>query len=529
MTRYAWSRSGGLSVGAGGCSPSSPWWVRSSATAPLLLFPPRYTASASVLLPGTWEERELLTQAEIATSSVVVDRAAATLGWTGVSGSELRDQVSAKAADGNIIKISGTADTPERAQRLSDQVAQQFVSFAARIASDNADPEAAAELEALRQSVVETSRRITELADAADPGETVESVQTRTELEKLRTALQEAITKLEQADPAATRPNMVVMGPAARPTGEAPPTRTQLIVAGALLFFLLAVIGHLTAARMSRRLRTEPEIAAALGSTLLGTVDVPVERPTRRRKAVARGPGSAGCWASTSGGTSRPRSCPATRPSRQIRYRRVCSAPAGPAAVPAAAAGRLPRRRRDRPPGRRAARRPGRERSAAARGGRPGVPADGAGPRQRVGRPGRAQRRQLDRRGARRHLRGVCGRQARGRRHRPRRSGPCDAVGRPPSAHRRTRAASFAANGTTRQESQGDDEYDRGVVDRRSAAGSADPGGGGAPAAPPVVLPRAAGAARRRGGGVPAAAAADRGDQGAGRASRRTSRTTPER
>ena len=116
-----------------------------------MLFPPRYTTSASVLLPGQWEERELLTQAEIATSSVVVDRAAATLGWTGVSGAELRDRVSAKATDGNIIRISGTADTPERAQRLSDQVAQQFVAFAARVAGDNADPEAAAGPEALRQ------------------------------------------------------------------------------------------------------------------------------------------------------------------------------------------------------------------------------------------------------------------------------------------------------------------------------------------------------------------------------------------
>jgi len=104
-----------------------------------LLFPPRYTTSASVLLPGAWEERELLTQAEIATSSVVVDRAAATLGWTGVSGGELRDQVSAKAADGNIIKISGSADTPERAQQLSDQVAQQLVTFAGRIADDNTE------------------------------------------------------------------------------------------------------------------------------------------------------------------------------------------------------------------------------------------------------------------------------------------------------------------------------------------------------------------------------------------------------
>lgn len=290
-----------------------------------LLFPPRYTTSASVLLPGAWEERELLTQQEVATSSVVVDRAAATLNWPGVSGNELRDQVSATAANGNIIKISGTADTPKRAQQLSDQVAQQFVTFAARVVDDNTDPEATAQLEALRQMVVQTNRRITDLADASDPGRTVESVQSRTELEKLRTTLQEAITKLDQADPAAKKANMVVMGPAARPAGETPPTRMQLIIAGALLFFLLAVIGHLTAARMSRRLRTQPEIIAALGSTLLGTVDVPGQRSTHR--PGGRGPqarirrllGVDIRWDLPTPQTS------GDEAGRQIRYRRVCA------------------------------------------------------------------------------------------------------------------------------------------------------------------------------------------------------------
>ncbi|UKY47953.1 Wzz/FepE/Etk N-terminal domain-containing protein [Streptomyces inhibens] len=290
-----------------------------------LLFPPSYTTSTSVLLAGQWEERELLTQAEIAASSAVVDRAAATLGWTGVSGSELRDRVSAKATDGNIIKISGTADTPERAGRLSDQVAQQFVTFAARIAGDSTDAEAAARPEALRQKVVQTSRRITELADAADPGQTVEGVQARTELEKLRTALQEAMKKLDEADPTTNKANMVVMGPAARPAAEAPPTRMQLIVAGALLFFLLAVIGHLTTARMSRRLRTEPEIAAALGSALLGTVDVPGERPAHRpegrgpRARIRRLLGVDIRWDLPTPQTS------GDEASRQIRYRRVCA------------------------------------------------------------------------------------------------------------------------------------------------------------------------------------------------------------
>ncbi|GGW43773.1 membrane-bound polysaccharide biosynthesis protein [Streptomyces lucensis JCM 4490] len=290
-----------------------------------LLFPPRYTTSASVLLPGAWEDRELLTQVEIATSSAVVDKAADTIHWPGVGKSELRDRVSAKAADGNIIKISGTADTPERAQQLSDQVARQFVTFAARVVDGNADPEAAEQREALQQTVVRTSRRITELADAADPGRTVEGVQARTELEKLRTTLQQAMTKLDQSDPAAGRANMVVMGPAARPTGEAPPTRLQLVAAGTVLFFLLGVIGHLTAARMSRRLRTQPEIAAALGSALLGTVDVPVERPSH-------GPGGPGPRARIRRllGLDVRWDVPAPRVSgdeagRQTRYRRVCA------------------------------------------------------------------------------------------------------------------------------------------------------------------------------------------------------------
>ncbi|WP_431984462.1 Wzz/FepE/Etk N-terminal domain-containing protein [Streptomyces qinglanensis] len=287
------------------------------------LFPPRYTASASVLLPGQWEERELLTQVEIATSSAVVDRAAATLDWPGVSGTELRDRVRAEAADGNIITISGTAGTPERAQQLSDRMAQQFVTFAARIAGEGTDVDAAAGTEALRQKVRETDRRITELAEAADPGRTVESVQARTELEKLRTALQEAMKKLDDAAPASSRTGLVVMGPAARPTGEAPPTRLQRVGAGALLSFLLGLVGQLAAARMSRRLDTEGEIAAALGAAPLGTVDVPGEqlahRHTGRGGRIRRLLGLDTRWH-----TPAPRMS-GDEADRRLRCRRVCA------------------------------------------------------------------------------------------------------------------------------------------------------------------------------------------------------------
>ncbi|MFI7244905.1 Wzz/FepE/Etk N-terminal domain-containing protein [Streptomyces qinglanensis] len=287
------------------------------------LFPPRYTASASVLLPGQWEERELLTQVEIATSSAVVDRAAATLDWPGVSGTELRDRVRAEAADGNIITISGTAGTPERAQQLADRMAQQFVTFAARIAGEGTDADAAAGTEALRQKVRETDRRITELAEAADPGRTVESVQARTELEKLRTALQEAMKKLDDAAPASSRTGLVVMGPAARPTGEAPPTTVQRVGAGALLSFLLGIVGQLAAARMSRRLDTGQEIAAALDSALLGTVDVP-GRQLAHRRAGRGGRTRRVLGLDTRWHTPAPRMS-GDEADRRLRCRRVCA------------------------------------------------------------------------------------------------------------------------------------------------------------------------------------------------------------
>ncbi|MEV5952198.1 Wzz/FepE/Etk N-terminal domain-containing protein [Streptomyces sp. NPDC051987] len=291
-----------------------------------VVFPPRYTTSASVLLPGQWEERELLTQVDIATSSTVVDRAASALAWRDVSAAALHKQVTASAADGNIIKISGTADTPQRAQQLADQVAQQFVRFAARVVGGGTDSGAAAEAEALRKQVEETNRRITELADASDPGQTVEGVQARTELEKLSTSLEEAMTKLDEADPASNKAGMVVMGPAARPTGQAPPTPTQFIGAGALLFFVLAVVGHLAAARTNRRLRSEPEITAALGSALLGTVEV----AAGRRGAQRAKDGGRGSWIRRLLGVDTRWDLPTPPRSddeaaRRIRYRRVCT------------------------------------------------------------------------------------------------------------------------------------------------------------------------------------------------------------
>ena len=279
---------------------------------------------------------------------------------------------------------------------------------------------------------------------------------------------------------------------------------------------------------MSRRLRTEPEIAAALGSALLGTVDVPGE-PAR---APAGRP-----WPAGPDPPAARRRHPVghTGPADVRRRGRQADPlpagvrpPPGPTAGPPAAAGRRPGRRRDRPPGRRAARRRGQERSAAAGGGGFGVPADWCRTATTSPVPWSCSARAA---GPRQELAGIAeacadaGHEVVGIvvagtvRARPTRS-----AGHPPDG-----ATPALAVGATQGEVQRDDEHDFGVVGRHSALRPAGAGGGGAQAPPPLVLHGAARAAGRRGGGGPAAAAADRGDQGAGRACRRTSRTTPER
>jgi capsular polysaccharide biosynthesis protein len=256
-----------------------------------LVFSPGYETSTSVVLQGARDPDELLTEAQVAQSSVVLDRAAAALKW-GVSGADLVSQVSAAVADGNIIEITATANTPERAQQLADRVAQEYVTFSTQLLSTTADASAQVSQEqqqTLRQQIIETNQKISDLHNSAGQGQTIDSVGVRTELEQLRTALSQAVAKLDDLDSASGQAKMVVMGPAERPVGPAAPTMTEFIGGGALVFLLIGVFWHLFAARSDRRVRDETEIAAALGASVLGGVEVPsapVEQVTGLRARV---------------------------------------------------------------------------------------------------------------------------------------------------------------------------------------------------------------------------------------------------
>ncbi|WP_229874526.1 exopolysaccharide biosynthesis protein [Amycolatopsis deserti] len=288
-----------------------------------LIFSPGYKTTSHVLLQGARDSSELMTETQVATSSVVLDRTAQALAW-GVPGPALHDSVSATAADGNIVEITAEAETPEKAQLLADQVAKEYVNYSAQLIGSAAD--AASQIrqeqeDALRRQVQETNDRISDLSRRV-PGVTVESVEARTLLETLRTSLTEAMAKLDQLDGGGRQAQVVVMGSAELPSSPAPPTMIHFVAGGAIVFFLLGVLGHLVGARTDRRLRDETEIAAAVGGPLLGSVDVPT--------VPEHAPTPSGRWWSRLLKTDEPWNLPELNPSadaasREIRYRRVLS------------------------------------------------------------------------------------------------------------------------------------------------------------------------------------------------------------
>ncbi|MFC4859088.1 exopolysaccharide biosynthesis protein [Actinophytocola glycyrrhizae] len=242
-----------------------------------LVLSPGYETSANVLLQGPRDPDELMTEAQVAHSSVVLDRTAAALDW-GRSGTDLADDVAAAVAEGNIIEITAVADSPERAQQLADRAAQEYVTFSTQLMANSADTSAQVSQEqqqSLRQQIIETNQKISDLHNAAGQGQTIDSVGVRTGLESLRTALSQAVAKLDELDTVSSASKIVVMGPAERPPGPAAPSMTHLAAGGAVVFLVLGVFAHLFAVRADRRLRDEQQITAALGTTAVGGVDVP--------------------------------------------------------------------------------------------------------------------------------------------------------------------------------------------------------------------------------------------------------------
>ncbi len=272
-----------------------------------LLWPTTYESSSRVLVLGGPDAARVLSEAQIAMSLVVLDRAAAGLKW-GVDGPGLRDSVTAAVAGGNVIEIKATADSPERARQLAQGVTQQYVAFSAEIMTQSAS--ASGEVltprrDSLQKQVADMSQRISELQGSAGVlnAANAQGAAARAELQQLRSNQTDAVKELDdlngriaaaQAQAAASRENFSVIEPPVAPPAPLTPIRLQLVAGGAVLGTMLGAFVLVAVRQADRRLWRGSDIAAALGAPVLGTVEAPAEvavTPSSNGSSNGRDPG----------------------------------------------------------------------------------------------------------------------------------------------------------------------------------------------------------------------------------------------
>jgi capsular polysaccharide biosynthesis protein len=254
---------------------------------------PGFVSTSKVLLQGSRDEKQLPAETQVATSLTVLDHVADDLKW-GVTGAQLQGQVAA-VVDGNVIAISGAADTPQRAQELADRATAQYIAFSTQIVTDAANVSADSAQQGrlvIQNQIDDANQRITELQTSpaiTSPGPEGESA--RNELQGRQQFITKASKDLEQIDDAIERAALdaslgasssTIIERATLPNAPASPTVLECILGGAGFLTLIGVLAHVVALRTDRRLRKADDVASAVGAPVLGLVEAAGLSPAAR-------------------------------------------------------------------------------------------------------------------------------------------------------------------------------------------------------------------------------------------------------
>jgi len=259
-----------------------------------LLWPPTYESSSQVLVLGDPGKDRVSSEAQIAMSTLVLNRAVARLHW-GADAARLRDSVTAAVAHGNVIEIKADAGSPNRARQLAEQVTLEYVAFSTEILTKSTGAPGAVLIprrDALQKQIADMSGRISQLQGTAGllTAADTQGVAARAEVQQLISNRTEAVNELTdldrqivsaQAHAAASQENLSVIEPPLAPPAPVTLTRLQMVASGTALAVVLGAVVVVAVWRADRRLRRGSDIAAALGAPVLETVEAPAETVDR--------------------------------------------------------------------------------------------------------------------------------------------------------------------------------------------------------------------------------------------------------
>ena len=274
-----------------------------------VLRPPTYHATSLVLLPGSQStgtsgssgpsRNDITTDGRIATSAAVLapagQRVDAQLSLT-----ELQARVTTSAVATGVLGVTATGSSPRQAEALANGVANELVHFVTTNGSGSSAA-ALAGLQAQETQLEAQTADVQQEIDAARQRETADGPtspagqraaelagQLTSEQTTLQLQLDSVKSQVGQAKLGVVSANQgtEVIQHATTAQGRSVVDRALLVVAGALVGLALGSLVVLVVRRRDPRLWTRDELAAAVGSPVLLSLEAPPRRTTKEWAAL---------------------------------------------------------------------------------------------------------------------------------------------------------------------------------------------------------------------------------------------------
>lgn len=206
------------------------------------------------------------TETQVATSSAVLQAAAAILDGTTPSEIESATEVSL-ASDATIMRLSYTADSTEEAEAGANAMAESYLDFRSQQASGRVDS-IVDQLNVRRDDLRQDLVRINTIAQAAGPTSS-RAIQAESDRQLVNIELDSLSTQINSFLGLDTTGGTVLSQASENPTTVAP-SRLQVLVVGTLGGLLLGVVMAFVVAGLDRRVRDEYDVRRLGGGEVMG-------------------------------------------------------------------------------------------------------------------------------------------------------------------------------------------------------------------------------------------------------------------
>lgn len=273
-----------------------------------ILRPSTYRATSLVLLPGSQStgtsssgpaRNGVTTDGRIATSAAVLAPAGRTVD-TRLSLAQLQSRVSTDAVASGVLGITAAGTSPAQAEALSNAVADHLVQFVTTSGTGSGAAELAglqAQEGQLESQIVDVQKEIdaarqreTAVGATSTPGQQAAALvgQLTSEQTTLDLQLDSVKSQIGQAKQGVASANQgtVVIQRATTAVGRSVLSRALVLVAGGLAGLFVGGLVVLAVRRRDPRLWTRDELAAAVGSPVVLSLEAPARRTTKEWAAL---------------------------------------------------------------------------------------------------------------------------------------------------------------------------------------------------------------------------------------------------